>query len=440
MVNLLTWEDVRKELDTDTNCTVLLGNGFSRSYCNQAFNQYEIIQHMPSLQNLSEIMDIEKCIEQTQAKVSDANPSLTVPKTIIDCWIKKQLHKEFIDTLYELIPKSLNDIKDFTDEKLSKYRDFFNCFNKVFTLNYDPLLYWMTMRFINFGDKDIVDYSNLKEQLSIIPEGTKEYTSVKKKLDSSNDKCIKSVRNEMFAKYMKENDDYKLSISCKQEILLEKSIAESEGKILGGWTKVIPEVYKAFETKKTESKLLEEENNKLNSIATSSFETKLKTVEQNKGKLRLSINDGFLSDVWNENNRQSIFYLHGAFHIIENNEETIKIKAEDFNKMVNKIKEKWDSGFEPLTVLESTPEAKLERIKKSPYLVKCFNEFKNISGVLITHGLSFMSSDQHIIDTINNNSKLDKIYVGCYLKPSEEIEKAFYNNDKVSFFDTSAMF
>lgn len=244
----------------------------------------------------------------------------------------------------------------------------------------------------------------------------------------------------MFAKYMKENDDYKLSISCKKEILLEKSIAESEGKILGGWTKVIPEVYKAFETKKTESKLLEEENNKLNSIATSSFETKLKTVEQNKGELRLCINDGFLSDVWNENNRQSIFYLHGAFHIIENNEETIKIKAEDFNKMVNKIKEKWDSGFEPLTVLESTPEAKLERIKKSPYLVKCFNEFKNISGVLITHGLSFMSSDQHIIDTINNNSKLDKIYVGCYLKPSEEIEKAFYNNDKVSFFDTSAMF
>lgn len=96
MVNLLTREDVRKELDTDTNCTVLLGNGFSRSYCNQAFNQYEIIQHMPSLQNLSKIMDIEKCIEQTQAKVSDANPSLTVPKTIIDCWIKNNCIKSLL--------------------------------------------------------------------------------------------------------------------------------------------------------------------------------------------------------------------------------------------------------------------------------------------------------------------------------------------------------
>ena len=307
MADLLTWEDVKKELGT--NCSVLLGNGFSRSYCNQAFNQYEILQHMPSLQNLNELVDIEKCIAQTQAKVSDNNPNLTVPKVIIDRWIKSQLHKEFIDTLYNLMPKSLNDIEDFTDEKLTKYKDFFNYFNKVFTLNYDPLLYWMTMRFINFGDKDIVDYSNLKEQLSSIPEGTKEYTDIKKKLDSTNDKCIKSVRNEMFSKYMKENEDYKLSISCKEEILLQKSIAESEGKILGGWTKVIPEVYKAFEAKKTENELLSEESNKLNSIATSALERKLQSVEHYKEGMKLRVKDGFLSEIWNEKNDQTIFYL-----------------------------------------------------------------------------------------------------------------------------------
>lgn len=438
MADLLTWEDVKKELGT--NCSVLLGNGFSRSYCNQAFNQYEILQHMPSLQNLNEIVDIEKCIAQTQAKVSDNNPNLTVPKVIIDRWIKSQLHKEFIDTLYNLMPKSLNDIEDFTDEKLTKYKDFFNYFNKVFTLNYDPLLYWMTMRFINFGDKDIVDYSNLKEQLSSIPEGTKEYTDIKKKLDSTNDKCIKSVRNEMFSKYMKENEDYKLSISCKEEILLQKSIAESEGKILGGWTKVIPEVYKAFEAKKTENELLSEESNKLNSIATSALETKLQSVEHYKEGMKLRVKDGFLSEIWNEKNDQTIFYLHGAFHLIENNEETLKVKSEEFNKMVDKIKQKWDSGFEPLTVLESTPEAKVERISKSPYLTKCYNEFKTLSGTLLTHGLSFMNSDKHIIDAINNNTNLEKIYVGCYNQPTEDIEEAFIDNDRVVFFNTYGMF
>jgi len=108
--------------------------------------------------------------------------------------------------------------------------------------------------------------------------------------------------------------------------------------------------------------------------------------------------------------------------------------------MIEKVKEKWDEGYEPLTVLESSPEEKVARIKQSPYLKKCFDEFQNISGTLVTHGLSFMSSDQHIIDAINNNSNLEKIYVGCYAQPTEEIKQAFKNNDKVVFFDTSEMF
>ena len=139
-MELTTWIEVKEELQNTKIKNLLLGNGFSRSYCNSAFNQLEILQHMPSLQNTKGIIDIEKCIEETQAKVSNDLSNNTVPKTIIDQWIKSMLHKEFIDTLYSMMPKSLNDIEDFTDVKLLKYREFFNCFNKVFTLNYDWLL------------------------------------------------------------------------------------------------------------------------------------------------------------------------------------------------------------------------------------------------------------------------------------------------------------
>ena len=66
MADILTWDEVKNQLGN--NCTVLLGNGFSRSYCNSAFNQAEILQHTPSLQGLTEISDIEKCIEETQEK------------------------------------------------------------------------------------------------------------------------------------------------------------------------------------------------------------------------------------------------------------------------------------------------------------------------------------------------------------------------------------
>ena len=71
MTDFLTWDEVKNQLGSD--CTVILGNGFSRSYCNKAFNQSEILQHMPSLQGLTGISDIEKCIEETQAKVNNAN-------------------------------------------------------------------------------------------------------------------------------------------------------------------------------------------------------------------------------------------------------------------------------------------------------------------------------------------------------------------------------
>ena len=97
MTDFLTWDEVKNQLGSD--CTVILGNGFSRSYCNKAFNQSEILQHMQSLQGLTEISDIEKCIEETQAKVNNDFPEKTVPKAIIDRWIKSMLHKEWSITL-----------------------------------------------------------------------------------------------------------------------------------------------------------------------------------------------------------------------------------------------------------------------------------------------------------------------------------------------------
>ena len=438
MTELQTWEKIKNSL-TEGNCTVLLGNGFSRSYCNSAFNQFDILQNMPSLQNTN-ITDIEKCIEDTQSKVCSDPSNNTVPKAIIDNWIKNKLHKEFIDTLYSMMPKALNDIIGFNDDKLAKYRDFFNYFNKVFTLNYDPLLYWMLMRFINYGDKEFVEYSNLKEQLDNVDESSKKYNSIKKKFDSTNEKCIKAVRNEIFPVYLKENKDYKLNILCKNEILLEKSIIEAEGKILGGWSKVIPEIYKAFENKKENNLTLTQENNTLVRITNTTIKSKLKIVEDNKESIKLKITDGFIGDSWDENNDQTIYYLHGAFHLIENQDKTLKVTQSEFKKMIDKIKEKWDEGYESLTVLESSPDAKIKRIHQSPYLTKCFNEFQNLSGILVTYGLSFMNSDKHIIDTINNNKKLEKIYIGYFKELSTDIKNAFKDNNKVFFFDTSNIF
>lgn len=438
MADLMTWNEVEKQLSGE--CTVLLGNGFSRSYCNSSFNQQEILSRMPSLSGLKNLIDIEKCIQDTQEKVKDILPEVTVPKTIIDSWIKKELHKEFINTLYDMMPKSLNDITDFTDEKLVLYRNFVNNFSKIFTLNYDPLLYWMLMRFLNYGDEEYVKYSDLNEQLKNTDKNSEEFNKLKKKVDNSNNKCMKAVRAEMYELYLKDKDYYKMSLSCKDKILIEKSINEAQKEFLIKWEKLSDNLYKALEENKENDEILMGESQSLDNMANSALETKLQYIEANKEDLKIRINDGFDGEIWHKEMLQTIFYLHGAFHFMENDTGVLKVKSEEKKKMVDKIKEKWDEGYVPLTVLESSPEAKLNRIAKSEYLTKCFNELKNIKGMLVTHGLSFMESDQHIIDAINSNNNLEKIYIGVYETISDEISNAFKNNSKVVYFNTHGMF
>ncbi|PWL73821.1 hypothetical protein DBY21_10170 [Candidatus Gastranaerophilales bacterium] len=437
MTYLMTWNEVEKQLEGE--CTVLLGNGFSRSYCNSSFNQKEILANMPSLQGLMNVTDIEKCINETQQKVQELYPNTTVPKKIIDKWIKNQLHKEFITVLYDKMPKSLNAIEDYTDEKLIPYRKFFNNFDSIYTLNYDPLLYWMLMRFLKYGDENYIEYFEDKEKLASSDIDSAEYSKLKNNADKSSKKCLKALRAEMYEKYLEKNDNYKLLVSCKGETLLEEEIANARKQFSIKWDKLADGLYNALEKKKEEEAVFKAESQILDNIAKSTLDKKLQEIEANKEELKIKIKDGFNGEVWNEKSLQTIFYLHGAFHLLENQNNVIKLIA-DNKKMVDKIKEKWDEGYEPLTVLESSAEAKKNRIAQSAYLTKCFNELKNIKGILVTHGLSFMESDQHIIDAINTNDNLEKIYIGVYKTISNEIENAFKNNSKVIYFNSNGMF
>lgn len=77
----------------------------------------------------------------------------------------------------------------------------------------------------------------------------------------------------------------------------------------------------------------------------------------------------------------------------------------------------------------------------SSYLSHCFNKFKQINGILVTHGVSFSKSDTHIVEAIKSNSNLSKVYVG-YFKPAElkHFEEIFQYNNKVEYFCTKNIF
>lgn len=107
--------------------------------------------------------------------------------------------------------------------------------------------------------------------------------------------------------------------------------------------------------------------------------------------------------------------------------------------MLSNIKKEWAEGYDSLTVLESEHKNKIQEIVASDYLKYCFAQFKSINGILVTFGVSFLDSDNHIIDAINSNPNLEKIFIGCYDNPSEALLEKFKDNSKIFYFSTKGI-
>lgn len=437
MADVLSWEYVKKELENSEN-SVLLGNGFSRSYKAEDFDQSKILAEMESLKDKNAV-DIEKCIEETIDLLRENEK--TVPKDIIAKWIKEKLHKEFIDKLFTKMPDSIRDKDNYNESLLKPYNEFLSMFDKFFTLNYDPVLYWLTMHFQGNGDASIKNFVSLEEELTGLSEDDKKYVTKQKKLEKENDK----LREKTFDSFI-DKEKYKMIINYKDTCLYNKTLKEAdEDKILK--EKVTKTIYESLTEKKEQETNCSEEFEKLEKFKDSCIENYKKEIEQRKENVFINSTDGFFPEgnilKWNTDNSQNVYYLHGAFHILHKDDETIKItksKENSSNKMLDNIKKEWDNGFESLTVLEASSDEKMKKINDYEYLTYCYDELKNLAGNLVTFGVSFEDSDNHIIEAINNNNKLEKIFIGCYDIPCDNILDKFSNKDKIKLFSTKNFF
>jgi len=74
-------------------------------------------------------------------------------------------------------------------------------------------------------------------------------------------------------------------------------------------------------------------------------------------------------------------------------------------------------GQYPLFVAEGTAEKKLTQIQNSGYLSYCLGKLERIENCLVTFGLSFGESDQHIANVLAHNRKLKRVYIGLFGDP-----------------------
>lgn len=107
-----------------------------------------------------------------------------------------------------------------------------------------------------------------------------------------------------------------------------------------------------------------------------------------------------------------IYFLHGALHLFQERNSTIKIVWGEKTPLVSQIKVLMDKGKYPLVVAEGDSSAKVNQIKGNPYLKHSFDKFKVVQGHLFTFGFSMSEQDDHILEVVKNNDKIRHLWIG----------------------------
>jgi len=142
-------------------------------------------------------------------------------------------------------------------------------------------------------------------------------------------------------------------------------------------------------------------------------------------KLQLSCDDGFRTSTNNEDNIvweigaeriQTIYYIHGALHIVSNNHVIEKcIWKNGQQTIIEQVRRNLLNNKLPLFVCEGSRDHKKERIHSNGYLARSFASMKSIGGSLFIFGHSIRDEDDHVFDLIlKNNKTLKNLFIGVY--------------------------
>lgn len=117
---------------------------------------------------------------------------------------------------------------------------------------------------------------------------------------------------------------------------------------------------------------------------------------------------------WQEANKSTVHFLHGALHLFDAGHEITKYTWSKTDlPIVDQIRSALDEEKYPLFVAEGHSEAKLAKILHNAYLHKALRSFSSIGGSLFIFGHSFDENDNHILGRIPYG-RIQNLYVGLY--------------------------
>jgi len=142
--------------------------------------------------------------------------------------------------------------------------------------------------------------------------------------------------------------------------------------------------------------------------------------------LNLAPDDGFrnpdedypLYVTWQQGNKATVNYLHGALHLFDKETDIIKYTwSKTAVPIVEQIRIALDDEKYPLFVAEGSSASKWRKIMHNAYLHKAFRSFESCTAPaqnsLVIFGHSLAENDDHILRCISKG-RMRKIAVGIY--------------------------
>ncbi len=406
---VITYEEVSYQLQ-DQEAHLLLGNGFNLSLGIKT--DYKSIfekmsENYPQYINLdmeNNQFDIEKVIGKLKKQIKETD-NIFLPK-----FIHNKIKLDFMKATSEIVASETKNI--FQSEKQEELHLLLKNFNNYFTLNYDPFLYILLMRFKNnealvFQNKHRVRTEELNEETQGIYE------------------AIKQARENGILTIKSGDNQIHDNLSNLNKGDFEREVATLFNK----------KNWKRKDIKQAVTYLLQEESGI-------------------KGNLK--VNDGFQDGVFQERpvlskqitlfpddtkkdfepTSQNLFFLHGAFHIYKSGNFIKKIEQGENTPLYKKL-EQIIYREEKEMILVFSNDGKKEQIQEDSYLKRGYEKLSQLNGVMVVIGSSFDDNDSHIFSQIEE-SGINKIYVAC--NPSSKKIGSFCDRVKNRLSDKNIIF
>ena len=288
-VRLLTYSELLEKLSTDSPSHLLLGNGFNNSLgvktnyseifaqMKRTYSGYEQVESYLK----GEYFDIEKLIGYLKGQINHDN------EDFLPSYIERKVKLDFMNATNEIIQESIKNVYQDNNESIHLL---LKNFTNYFTLNYDPFLYLLLMKF----KKD----DEIKNEVLTIQNT---FLFQEEDLNQAQNNIYKKI------KQAKTNGKLTINVNNNNKTVDLKSVKKTQF-VLSVKTYFQDEAWKGKDIEKVCNQIWKEE------------------AKQSK----LKVDDGFRGEqlkLYQETEEQNLYFLHGAFHIVKNKTDIQKIIA-----------------------------------------------------------------------------------------------------------------